>query len=117
MAKTTRATSARSEESTPTSYPEITPPRHAQHTHDFTLQAIMELQKTVGQLGTKVERLIDDVKEQRQVLDEVRIKIAWAMGAAAVVGVLFGVVVALSQLPWSKLFTAISDHPAVTQPK
>ena len=55
MVRTPKPVLPRTEESTPTAFPETTPPRYTQPTHDFTLQAIMELQKTVGQLGTKVE--------------------------------------------------------------
>jgi hypothetical protein len=36
------------------------PPRHAQAGHDFTLQAVMEMQKTLGDLSGKVERLNND---------------------------------------------------------
>lgn len=69
----------------PTSYPEITPPRHHLHDVSFTLQAIMELQKSVGELTAKVDRLIADSRSQGDKLDRIRLQLTWVGGAFAVV--------------------------------
>jgi hypothetical protein len=45
----------------------------------------MELQKSVGELSSKVDRLIDDAKSQGDKLDKVRTKLAYVSGAAAVI--------------------------------
>ena len=71
----------------------------------------MELQKTVGQLGTKVDRLIDDVREQGKTLDAVKTKIAWVVGGAAAVGAILGLIAAGSQFPWGRfIVVAPADH-------
>jgi len=61
--------------------------------HSFTLQAIMDLTKSVGELTARTDRLIGDVKSQSEKLDEVRHKITFVKGAIWVIGgllVLFG---------------------------
>lgn len=57
--------------------------------HDFTLQAVMELQKSfgalesrVGALEVKTDRLISDVKSQGDKLDKVRDTISFVRGVA-----------------------------------
>lgn len=47
----------------PPSYPETTP-RMGPQSHDFTLQAIIEMQRSLGELSAKTDRLISDVKSQ-----------------------------------------------------
>ena len=49
--------------------------------HSFTLQAIMELQRSVAELATKTDRLVKDVESQSGKLDAVRHQIAYARGA------------------------------------
>lgn len=53
------------ERSAPSSLPQTSPPDFAQPGHDFTLQAVMEMQRSLTALGTKVDRLLDDRKEDR----------------------------------------------------
>jgi hypothetical protein len=81
-------------ESTPRNFPQTTP-RFAQQGHDFTLQAIIEMQRSLGDLSAKVDRLITDVKGQGEKIDGVRIKFAWFTGAAAVLSFLFATGLAL----------------------
>lgn len=45
----------------------------------------MELQKAVGEIGAKVDRLIGDVKSQGDKIDRMRITLAWVGGGAALV--------------------------------
>jgi hypothetical protein len=56
--------------------------------HSFTLQAIMELQKSVSELATKTERLIKDVEGQGSKVEDVRHQISFVKGALWVVGTL-----------------------------
>ena len=81
----------------PPSFAETTP-RVAQPGHDFTLQAVVEMQRSIGELVAKTDRLITDVKSQGDKIDSVRMKLAWIAGATAVVGFLVAVVLAFARL-------------------
>src|SRR5207253_10278462 len=48
--------------------------------HSFTLQAVMDLKGTVSSLGTKVDRLIDDVGKQGDKIDTIRNQISFVKG-------------------------------------
>jgi hypothetical protein len=48
------------------------------------------MQKSIGELCAKTERLITDVKSQGDKVDGIRLTLAWVAGGAAVVGVLIG---------------------------
>ena len=85
MANTPRREQGRDTEPT---FAEVQPSRAAMPGHDFTLQAVMEMQRSIGDLAAKTDRLIADVKSQGEKLDGVRMKIAWVGGGAAVVGFL-----------------------------
>ena len=54
--------------------------------HSFTLQAVMELQKSVAELATKTDRLIKDVEGQGAKMDAVRHQITFVRGAVWVFG-------------------------------
>jgi len=82
--------------------PEVPPSRYQAGTHDFTLQAVMEMQKGVGELTAKTERLIADVKGQSDKVGELRDTLIWLKGAVAVIG-LIGLVIA-------PLLTWFLDH-------
>lgn len=75
------------DDAAPQSFPEVTP-RQVQHGHDFQLQIIMELQRSVGELSSEVRRLSADMKSTGDKVDKLRIGFAWAAGAIAVVGFL-----------------------------
>jgi hypothetical protein len=82
---------------TPPSLPQTTPPQFAQG-HDFTLQAVIEMQKSIGELVAKTDRLIADVSSQGEKIDAVRIVNAWVGGAFALLIFLFGVVISIMQV-------------------
>lgn len=84
-------------ETAPTSFPETTP-RFAQPGHDFTLQAVVEMQRSIGELCAKTDRLIADVKSQGEKIDSVRLRMAWIAGGAAVVGFLIAVGIGVLKL-------------------
>jgi len=66
--------------------------------------AMIEMQRCIGELSAKVDRLISDTGKQGEKIDSVRIKIAWVTGAAAVVGVLLGATLTiLSKMPWASM--------------
>lgn len=96
MARAASRGSARGE-GPPTSFPEG-PPSSMPFDHSFTLQAVMQMQKDLGILGEKIDRmrfdlgeLKDDGKETRKGLLEVQRSISSARGAMKVLGGLFTV--------------------------
>lgn len=58
----------------PGELPDVTPSRYQPHTHDHTLQAVIEMRRSVGELSAKVERLIDDVGKQGEKVADLRDK-------------------------------------------
>jgi hypothetical protein len=110
MAKPPRQTSG--EAVPPSQYPMVPPPAYNPAGHDFTLQTIIELQRSVGELCAKVDRLIGDVKSQGDKIDALRMRVAWVTGGAAVVGVLVGAAfVILRYVPWNQVMKVISGQP------
>jgi hypothetical protein len=70
----------------------VTTPQTPMLDHSFTLQAVMELQKSVAQLVTKTDRLISDVSDQGTKIDGIRNQISFVKGALWVIGGLLIVV-------------------------
>ena len=81
-------------ETTPRSFAEINP-RLATQGHDFMLQAVIEMQRSIGELSAKTDRLVSDVKSQGEKIDNVRIRLALVTGGTAVVGFLIATVLAV----------------------
>jgi hypothetical protein len=80
-------------DTTPPSFAEVTPSRQASGAgHDFTLQAVMEMQRTLGELCGKVERMGADLKSQGEKLDGVRLTLARVGGGIAVLVVVVGLI-------------------------
>ena len=79
----------------PREFPSVPAPP-AMLDHSFTLQAIMELQKLVAEIGAKTDRLIKDVEGYGNKIDAVRQQISFVKGALWVIGSL--VVVAVSAI-------------------
>jgi hypothetical protein len=69
--------------------PDVRATGFSQPTHDFTLQAVMELKGSVGQLIAKVDRLVSDVGEHGKKIEKINQKIAWVAGAGAAAGAIF----------------------------
>ncbi len=88
-------------ESTPKTFPEVPPPI-SQSGHDFTLQAVIEMHRSIGELSAKTDRLIADVQSQGSKIDAIRIRLAWVTGGAAVVGFIVSLgLAALKLLPFA----------------
>jgi hypothetical protein len=83
----------------PKDFPNVTP-QNVMVDHSFTLQAVMELQKSVAELAIKTDRLIKDVEGQGTKIDAVRHQISFVKGAIWVIGA----IVALA-------ITAITVYP------
>ncbi|HZF30400.1 MAG TPA: hypothetical protein VE907_14885 [Gammaproteobacteria bacterium] len=54
--------------------------------HSFTLQAVMELHRSVAELATKTDRLIQDVETQGTKLDGISHQVSFVKGALWVFG-------------------------------
>ena len=72
--------------------------------HDFTLQAVMEMQRTLGEMSSKLDRVVADVKSHGEKLDTIRSQISFVKGALWVLGGLMaiaitGITVYLRYLP------------------
>lgn len=52
----------------------------------------MELQKSVGEINAKVDRMVGDLKSQGEKIDKLRIWAAGVVGGAAVLGFLAWVI-------------------------
>ena len=77
----------------PDGLPDVPPSSRQQgHTHDFTLKAVIEMQRSLGDLCAKVDRLIVDVGKQSEKVSELRDTVSFVRGAIWVIGIL-GVVV------------------------
>ena len=88
----------------PGAMPEVTPSRFQPATHDFTLQAVIEMQRSIGELCAKVDRLIADVDKQGGKIDTIRMRMAWIAGGAAFLGFILALAIAIAKLiPWGSL--------------
>jgi hypothetical protein len=67
----------------PREFATSTPPTNPMLDHSFGLQAIMEMQKSVGQLNANVERLIADSKSQGEKIDGLRHQATFIKGGLA----------------------------------
>jgi hypothetical protein len=76
----------------PTDFANVPPQQTPMIDHSFTLQAVMELQKSVVQLSTKTERLIQDVDKQGDKLEVVLRQISFVKGATWVLGGFIGLI-------------------------
>lgn len=94
MASRSRTT-APSDEGPPTQFADVPPPRPQMIDHSFTLQAIMEVQKSVSQMATKTDRLISDVESHGTKIDDVRGKIRFVQGGLWVIGAIVTIGVAV----------------------
>ena len=70
----------------PKDFANVAPPQTVMLDHSFTLQAVMELQKSVVELATKTDRLIKDVEGQGTKIDAMRQQISFVKGAVWVIG-------------------------------
>lgn len=83
---TTRSPRRSDEDTTPGPYPDAPPsPYQLATDSSFTLQTVMELQKSVGEISAKVDRLIGDVRSQGDKIDRMRLTFAWVGGGCALV--------------------------------
>lgn len=114
---------------TPVSMPEGTPSLASPHDHSWTLQAVMEMQKSVGILGEKVDRLSSDISGLDskmngfgEKLDKVKHWQAVVSGGAIVVAAVAAIIWSvITFVPWDRVriepapTSAVSAEPLKEQ--
>lgn len=91
----------------PQNFPETPPPQQADYS--FTLQAIMELQKSTGSLEQSIKSLTSTVESQGKILNRILYSIVFAAGGLFVLG-FFG------RLLFSKLEVLLSFIQSLPSP-
>lgn len=74
----------------PPRFPETTPPHYPGSDYSFTLQAVLELQKSVGQLQEAVGTLKEQGKQHAEKLDKLNLRIYAATAVLVVLGTILG---------------------------
>jgi hypothetical protein len=78
------------ETTTPSRFPETTPQVYPGSDYSFTLQAVLELQKSVGQLQEAVSTLKDQAKQHSDKLEKISLRIYAATAVLVVLGSIIG---------------------------
>lgn len=77
-------------ETTPQRFPETTPQVYPGSDYSFTLQAVLELQKSVGQLQEAVGTLKEQAKQHGDKLEKIAQRIYAATAVLIVLGTIIG---------------------------
>lgn len=86
----------------------------------FIFQSLMEMQKSVSEIGAKTDRLITDVGKQNEKIDAVRGQINFFRGAAWIIGGLLAAVLAVGVAIYNKApsaNTSVISPPPVAAPR
>jgi hypothetical protein len=103
-----RGQTGESDSTTPQRFAETPPqPAYPGSDYSFTLQAVMEMQKSVGQLTQAVQTLTEESKQQRAKLDRIS-HIIYAAGA--VITVVGGMIVFLVNKLADALIAGYKPH-------
>jgi hypothetical protein len=90
----------------------VTPSRYQPHTHDHTLQAVIEMQRSLGEMSAKVERLISDVAKQGDKVSDLRDKFNVFRGVWLVIAFLSLFIVPLATWALNRSFPPTAAIPA-----
>lgn len=115
------------ERGSPITMPQGNPSSAAPFDHSFTLQAVMELQKTVAVLGEKIDRMSADTRAIESKVDGVEGKVDklshWQsrlLGGAAVLVVVITILwTVVNLVPWDriKIEPKVASTTAATTPQ
>jgi hypothetical protein len=94
--------------SVPGKLPLTTPQERILPEHSFTLQSIIEIQKSIGQLTQAVTTLTEESRASRVKLDEISHKVYAAQVTIKVVGGLLVVIGGWAIYMFSKIWTTIA---------
>ncbi len=89
MAKTARE---QLKDTTPSQLPQTTPQNYPGPDYSFTLQAIMEMQKTLGQLTQAVTTLTEETKDNSTKIETISHQVYAAKVVVIVVGAILGAI-------------------------
>lgn len=84
------------EQETPREFPQL-PPNYSNMDHSFSLQAIMEMQKTLGGLSGKIDSLDATIKELGK---DVSRHGKWIYAATIIAALLFACVGFIAKVAW-----------------
>jgi hypothetical protein len=87
--------------------PDTPTPKYAQPGHDFTLQAVMEMHKSIGELSAKTDRLIADVSGQSKQIDGLRHQASFIKGGLAVGVIMIGIFITIASFFLSSKWDAV----------
>jgi hypothetical protein len=110
---------------TPASMPEGTPSLASPNDHSWTLQSIMEMQKSVGIMGEKLDRLSGDMEKFGgrmdgfgEKLDKIKHWQSLVSGGAIVVAAVVAIVWSIiTFVPWDRVHIDTSPKAAVKPTK
>lgn len=102
----------------PVDQPDVPPSKYQPQTHDFTLQAVVEVQRSVGDLCAKVDRLITDVGKHGEKISDLRETLSFLRGVVWVFGILGLLVAPVATWLLNRNFSVSPPAPvaAVAQP-
>jgi hypothetical protein len=95
------------DDTVPGALPDTPTPKYAQPGHDFTLQAVMEMHKSIGELTAKTDRLIADVDGQSAKIDGLRHQATFIKGGLAVGIFLIGAFITIASFFLSAKWDAV----------
>jgi len=94
--------------SVPSQLPQMTPQDYITSEHSFTLQSVMEMQRTLGQLTQAVTTLTEESKKSSAKLDEISHKVYAAQVTIKVVGSVLGIIGGGALLLFWKIWATIA---------
>jgi hypothetical protein len=81
----------------------VPPPIQMMDMSSVLLQSIMEMQKSVSEVGTKTNRLVLDVAKLNEKVDTIRNQVSFVRGASWIIGILLTAIFALGIAILSKI--------------
>jgi len=89
--RTSSRTKNQHEDTAPSEYPQVTP-RDVPQNHDFTIQCVIEMQRTLGELVAKVDMVNERTLSISKKVEDIQARINYVIGGAVVAVVLVGVI-------------------------
>lgn len=87
-----RARTTQSNDSVPSSEPSVPPPFGGHHDHSFTLQAVLQMQQSIGEMKASVDNLSTSVQSMKSKVDDL---VCWKnriLGGAIVLGLVCSII-------------------------
>lgn len=97
-------------ETTPSASAETPPKNYPGADYNWTVQAMFEMQNSLGRVEQAISGLTDQVKTQGGKLDTISHKISLAQGAVWVIGGIITILLLLTKL-WDVIGPLLKSHP------